>query len=307
MTSDSSFINADLFIDWLNHFSNHTKPSESDPILLVLENHLSHCSIKAEDFFRQNNIFALTLPPHSSHKMQPLDRGFHGILKKYYAAECEKWLRSHLGRAITVFQMTSILTSAYNRAANVKCAVNSFRVTGIWPWNQDVFNDSDFMASSVTEQDNAYNFTGNMIESISKAAVTLQDPHSNKKVTIQTTHVDDQSPKSSLCTVSNYDQTTNTDIMTPSTSIKDDFIQTNLEYSQGMSISDKILNIKPFPTSPTKRCTRTKRKKSEIISSSPYKSLLKEAINQKVCREWWHEKCTGYLGFDVFKCIICLS
>lgn len=73
MISDSSFINTDLFIDWLSHFRDHTKPTENDPILLVLDNHSSHCSIKAVNYFRENNSVVLTLPPHSSHKMQPLE------------------------------------------------------------------------------------------------------------------------------------------------------------------------------------------------------------------------------------------
>lgn len=72
---------------------------------------------------------------------------------------------------------------------------DSFRVTGIWPWNPHIFNDSNFMASTVTEQDNPDDVTGNMIEPISQATVTLQGSHSNKKVTSQATPVDDQSLK----------------------------------------------------------------------------------------------------------------
>lgn len=138
--------------------------------------------------------------------------------------------------------------------------------------------------------------------------------------------------------------------MKPSTT-KEGIKEASVDYSHDMSISDKILNIKPFPKSQTKRCTKRKRKKSEIISSSPYKTQLEAASKQKaepkpkktkkslkapnkcnkekvytypgcqeiykepikedwiecsVCQEWWHEKCTGYLGFGVFKCDVCL-
>lgn len=114
--------------------------------------------------------------------MQHLDRGFHGILKKYYAGECEKWLRSHPRKAMTVFQVTSIFASAYNRAANIQCAVDSFRVTVIWPWNPDVFSEADFIASTVTEQDNPDDFAGNTTQTISQ-----QDSHPNAIITSQTT------------------------------------------------------------------------------------------------------------------------
>lgn len=333
MTSDSSFINADLFIDWLSHFKDHTKPTENDPILLVLDNHSSHCSIKAVDFYRENNIVALTLPPHSSHKMQPLDRGFHSVLKKYYAGECEKWLRSHPGRAITVFQMTSIFTPAFNRAATIACAAESFRVTGIWPWNPDVFTDADFMASTVTEQEDPNDNVENTAETINQAIVTA------------TTSQVSQSAGTEIQIVCETDTTAARHGLLEAT-------EANMKCSQDASVTEKIINISPFPKSQTKRCGNRKRMKSEIISSSPYKCQLENANKQKakpklklpkksfkvpkktqtknvwtcvgcqeiykepiredwiecsVCREWWHEKCTGYLGFGEFKCDVCLQ
>jgi transposase len=153
MVSDSSFINGDLYLDWLTHFRDHAKPTKDQPILLILDNHVSHCTLKAIEFYRQNNITALTLPPHSSHKMQPLDRGFHGVLKKFYSSECEKWLRNHPGRPITVYQVASIFTPAFHQAATTGRGVELFKCTGIVPWNPDIFTDVDFLASSVTERE----------------------------------------------------------------------------------------------------------------------------------------------------------
>lgn len=127
MVLDSSFINADLYLDWLTHFKDHAKPTKDQPILLILDNHVSHCTLKAVEFSRLNNIIALTLPPHSSHKMQPLDRGFHGVLKKFCFCECEKWLHNHPGRAITVYQMASIFTPAFHQAATIGRGVELFR------------------------------------------------------------------------------------------------------------------------------------------------------------------------------------
>ncbi|KYN16480.1 hypothetical protein ALC57_11260, partial [Trachymyrmex cornetzi] len=41
---------------------------------------------------RDNGIIMLTLPPHSSHKIQPLDRSIFSPLKTKYAIECDKWM-----------------------------------------------------------------------------------------------------------------------------------------------------------------------------------------------------------------------
>lgn len=153
MVSDSNFINADIFLHWLTHFKDHTRPTKEDPVLLILDNHVSHCTISAIHFYRENHIIALTLPPHASHKIQPLDCGFHTVLKKYYASECEKWLRNHPGRAITVFKMVGIFTPAYFKAATLSCAAQCFKVTGIEPYDPDVLTEADLLASSVTNRE----------------------------------------------------------------------------------------------------------------------------------------------------------
>ena len=61
------------------------------------------------------------LPPHhSSHKTQPLDKAFIGALETFYCQEIGKWLRSHPGRVVTVYQIVELFGNAYKRAATVK-------------------------------------------------------------------------------------------------------------------------------------------------------------------------------------------
>lgn len=76
MTSDSGLINSDLFLLWLKHFKKHVKPTREKPVLLVLDNHTSHITLPAVQFCREQGIHLLSLPPHSSHRLQPLDVGF---------------------------------------------------------------------------------------------------------------------------------------------------------------------------------------------------------------------------------------
>ncbi|KAG6464307.1 hypothetical protein O3G_MSEX014429 [Manduca sexta] len=74
--SDSGWINDSLFIDWLQHFISYAKPSLTNQVLLILDNHESHISLGAYNLCRDNGIIMLTLPPHTSHKLQPLDLTF---------------------------------------------------------------------------------------------------------------------------------------------------------------------------------------------------------------------------------------
>lgn len=303
MVSDSSFINSDLFLQWLSHFKYHTKPTKENPVLLLLDNHSSHTTIGAVDFYRENNIIALTLPPHSSHKLQPLDRGFHSALKKYYSNECEKWLRNHPGRAITVFQMATIFTPAFYKAATPACAADSFRTTGIWPYNPDVFSEADFLASAVTEREHEANDSTVERGSQSTTDTLLQNSspqHVNvtpREIVVQEAEVDISAPQSSTVACDDEGVVVNEQLNAKSkdgnsTPQKNEKLNIQPIQSQTQSIEPvpgcsketfkiNISDISPLPKSQVKRSFTKKHKKSEIISGSPYKADLEKQIEER--------------------------
>ncbi|KAJ2945164.1 hypothetical protein O0L34_g9227 [Tuta absoluta] len=343
MVSDSSFINSELFLQWLTHFKDHTKPTKEKPVLLLLDNHTSHTSIGAVDFYRNNNIIALTLPPHSSHKLQPLDRGFHSVLKKYFSNECEKWLRNHPGRAITVFQMAKIFTPAFYKAATPACAAECFKTTGIWPYNPDVFSEADFLACSVTERENeanvstteeesqrklsskeSQNLSSNKIDdsicetttrkSASKEVLASPPPNTNandaEAVLLQGPNpreLETTPPPATNagnqheCVVKDQHsievfpgeieplRLTNkiknsTRLEDETRSIEVDAVQASIEPIPGCSTQSsvvKISDLSPFPKSTVKRSFTKNHKKSEVISSSPYKAELEKKNEKK--------------------------
>lgn len=80
--SPTGWSNDALFLDWLQHFKKKVKPTQDEPVLLILDNHTSHISLQIYNFCKSNGIALLTLPPHTSHRLQPLDVTFFGPLKK---------------------------------------------------------------------------------------------------------------------------------------------------------------------------------------------------------------------------------
>ena len=133
------------------HFIKVSKPTKSDRELLILDGHCSHKSIEALGLATEAGIVVLCLPPHSTHRLQPLDRCFFGPLMTYYDREISKGLRNHPGRTISVNQIASIFASAYGQAARHDIAVQAFSCCGIYPFNPEVFDDSDFAPSFVTD------------------------------------------------------------------------------------------------------------------------------------------------------------
>lgn len=139
--SDSGWINENLFIHWLHHFISYAKPTVEEPILLVLDNHESHVSLACYLLCRQNGIVLLSLPPHTSHRMQPLDVTFFGPLKTAYNKECDLYMASNVGRRITQYEVVELFTKAFNRISNIEKAANGFRAAGIWPLDTTKFDE----------------------------------------------------------------------------------------------------------------------------------------------------------------------
>lgn len=100
---------------------------------------------------REAGIRMISLPPHTTHRLQPLDVAFFGPLGTYYDEAARTWMRQHPGRAVTSWQVAELFGSAYCKAASVGTAVSGFRASGLWPLDIGVFSDCDFAASAVTD------------------------------------------------------------------------------------------------------------------------------------------------------------
>jgi hypothetical protein len=103
----SGWMTREIFLQWLKHFYQFSKPSAVDPVLLLLDNHCSHISLEAIEYARSHHIDMLTFPPHCSHKLQPLDRCIFGPLKTAYYKACDDWMACNPGKAITEYEVAS--------------------------------------------------------------------------------------------------------------------------------------------------------------------------------------------------------
>ena len=77
-----------------------------------------------------------TLPPHTSHLTQPLDKCCFGSLKVHWRKECWPYLTSHPGRVVTRFQFSSIFRSAWVKAMTMTNIIAGFHTTGVYPLNR---------------------------------------------------------------------------------------------------------------------------------------------------------------------------
>ena len=129
--SRSGWMLADIFVEYLKHLVKHTKCSTDKKILLIVENHDTHISLEAIDTAKANGIVLLTIPPHTSHRLQPLDCSVYGPFKSAYNRALDGWVRSNPGKTVSIYEIPALVNQAQMVAVTAANIVAGFRITGI--------------------------------------------------------------------------------------------------------------------------------------------------------------------------------
>ena len=146
---ESGWIQTESFTEWFMEFIKWACPTEENPAILVLDGHYSHTrNLEVILEARKSFVSIVCLPPHCTHRMQPLDKSFMSPFKTYYAQSIEQWLKHNPGRRVTIYQIGEIFGQAFLKAATYQTAVNGFRATGLFPVNRNYFNEADFLIDS---------------------------------------------------------------------------------------------------------------------------------------------------------------
>ena len=131
--SDNGWTNNKLGVDWLKHFNAYTKArTVGARRLLILDGHESHHSLEFQDLCKENNIYTLCMPPHSSHLLQPLDVGCFSPLKRAYSREVESLMRDHINH-ITKLEFLPAFKAAFDRSFTSTNICSAFRGAGLVP------------------------------------------------------------------------------------------------------------------------------------------------------------------------------
>jgi len=142
------------FATYMTHFVKHTRCSVQRPVILILDNHSSHIAINILNFAKENGITILSFPPHTTHKLQPLDRSVFGPFKRHYDAAFDSFMVANPGRPATIYDIPPLVKSAFEKAMTPANITSGFRTTGIMPFNSDIFGPDDFAPSSVSDRPN---------------------------------------------------------------------------------------------------------------------------------------------------------
>lgn len=254
--NQSGWMNEEMFVLFMKHFVRHVKCSKDSPVLLLLDNHDSHLSIQALDYCKNNGVTMLSFPPHCSHKLQPLDRSVFGPLKKYINSAADAWMVSNPGLTMTIYNIPTIIKNAFPLAACDKNIQSGFIVSGIVPFNPEIFDESEFMPGYVTDRPDPYKESdevGGAKEVSSQCQQMAARDDANHKVdSIPVT------PRS-------------LDLPGPSTRL---------------TTEKTPEEIRPLPKAGPRKCNNVRRKRSStILTDTPVKKKLEEEKKNRPMRQ----------------------
>ena len=86
---ETRWMTKELFHEWIkNLFIPYwADPNSRGHVLLLLDGHASHISLKTSKLCSENKIQLFRIPPNTTHLIQPLDKGFFGPFKANWKKE----------------------------------------------------------------------------------------------------------------------------------------------------------------------------------------------------------------------------
>lgn len=253
--SKNGWVNAEIFVQWLNHFQKYAKATVNDPVLMILDNHSSHISIEAYEFCKRNCIHMVSLPPHTSDHLQPLDLTFFSPLKSALYREYDLYLSTTGHQKITEYDIAELLNRAFMKVATMEKAVSGFRSAGIVPLDPNKFNEHDFAPAN----------------DLQELVVDACSDTDNSNVIIASEQT--QSPEN---------------IETPEQTDSQQIPHTTTDKESSASEANSFFLMAPIPkknkTSRIKSKSRVKQH-SQILTSTPIKHKLEEANEKRKIKQ----------------------
>ena len=138
--SDKGWINKELFLGWFHKHFLLLIP-KTRPVLLLLDGHSSHYCPEVIRAAAKQKVLLFTLPPHTTHITQPLDRGCFSPLKSYWKQLCHEFYAKNPGRVITHYDFSHLFSEAWRLAMSPKNIASGFKITGVYPFNRKVVQE----------------------------------------------------------------------------------------------------------------------------------------------------------------------
>ena len=290
---ENGWINSDLFMKWFEHFVASVNPSQSRKVLLILDGHSTHThNIDVIVRARDKGVIMLSLPPHCTHRLQPLDVTLFKPLSTYYSQCIDSWMRANPGLAVAEQKVTQFFGEAYSKAASIGTAITGFKKCGIWPVNPKAIADDEFAPSDVTEkpqsevclmeQSPSHSCATSTTENLPTVEIVVHNDDGTTAVTHAVVHSAediDQEGSINLADVQTVEQLPQQEQMPV-----EEQAQSPVNDNPSHSSDDDRVTAQMLSPLPVRQPLNTKRRAglgATVLTESPYKRTLEEKIKNK--------------------------
>ena len=135
--TENGWTNDAYGLEWLKTvFEPNTRPKRATTKrILIVDGHSSHVNLAFIDYADRHSIIIVILPPHSTHRLQPLDLNCFLPLSTKYGVHLNAWLHKSIGQvSMSKRTFLPIFRLAWNESFMPMNILGGFEKAGIWPF-----------------------------------------------------------------------------------------------------------------------------------------------------------------------------
>jgi hypothetical protein len=159
----TGWTNDETALNWMRTvFDPITKPKAlRNKRLLLLDGHGSHVNMRFLNWCHNNSIIVACYPPHTTHRLQPLDVSLFSPLATRYSQQLERFNQQSLGISkVSKRDFFRLFEPAFEQAFTAVNIQSAFAKTGVYPLNSEVVvsklpSASSTRPTTATSSDNA--------------------------------------------------------------------------------------------------------------------------------------------------------
>lgn len=137
--SQSGWINTELFLKWFKEFVRGV--GSERPVILIMDSHVSHVTPDVLEIASKNEIIIVTIPPHTSHILQPLDVSVYKPLKQAWQENVRRFQEGSPFRRPGRYDFHALFNPSFLKAFSKENIISGFNRTGIFPLNSEAVPD----------------------------------------------------------------------------------------------------------------------------------------------------------------------
>jgi hypothetical protein len=127
-------------------------------ILLIYDGHVSHTTLEMVKIARENRIDLFCLPPHTTHRLQPLDVGVFSPLQTAWSDRCAAVLEE-TGFPMEIYEVVGEYTKARTKSFKAETIRQAWNKAGFNPERTDTFKEPDITPGIFKEADFAPSYS----------------------------------------------------------------------------------------------------------------------------------------------------